>query len=295
MLKRNKGLEQRGAFTLIELLVVIAIIAILIGLLLPAVQKVRGAAARIQCSNNIKQICLGMHNSADTNGRFPPLFGFFPGMADTAGNAYGIWSYHLLPFIEQKNLYDYSLGADGKYRSTNGAGSNGAAGKVVKTYLCPSDPSSPGSGIQEWGWGCLGYSANFMVLGQPSNQQTGGIAGWQGSANLNSTFVDGTSNTLLIGEKYCRCNGQGAVWGISWVGDGWTPMFAGYNQGKWQQNPAPPISGNCDPTYIQSSHAGGMNAGLADGSVRFLTTGMSQPTWWAACTPAGGETLGNDF
>jgi len=295
MLQRNKGLGQRGAFTLIELLVVIAIIAILIGLLLPAVQKVRAAAARMSCQNNLKQIGIAMHNCHDSNGKFPPLFGFFPGTGDTVGNVYGIWSYHLLPFLEQQSLYNASLGGDGKYRSTNGPGTNGAAGNAVKTYLCPSDPSSPSSGIQEWGWGCLGYSANFMVLGQPSNAVTGGIAGWQGQANLSSSFPDGTSNTVLLGEKYCRCNGQGAVWGISWVGDGWTPMFAGYNQGRWQQNPSPPISSACDPTYIQSSHTGGMNACLADGSVRFLNSGMSQTTWWAACTPAGGDLAGSDF
>jgi len=283
--------NQRKAFTLIELLVVIAIIAILIGLLLPAVQKVREAAARLQCANNLKQIGIGMHNSHDTNGKFPPLFGFYPGTQNTPGNAYGIWSYHLLPFIEQQALYNSSVDASGYYRSTNGSGTNGAAGKPVKTYLCPSDGSSPP--VQEWGWGCLGYSANFMVLGQPSNQQTGGITGYQGQANLASSFPDGTSNTLLAGEKYCRCNGQGAVWGISWVGDGWTPMFAGYNQGMWQQRPTPPISAACDPMYIQSSHTGGMNACLADGSVRFLSSSMSQPTWWAACTPSGGETNSN--
>ena len=106
-----------------------------------------------------------------------------------------------------------------------------------------------------------------------------------------TSITDGLSNTLMFGEKYCRCNGQGAVWGITWVGDGWTPVFAGYNKNKWQQNPMPPKSSSCDPTTISSSHTGGMNACLADGSVKFLSSGLDPTTWWSLCTPQGNEAI----
>jgi prepilin-type N-terminal cleavage/methylation domain-containing protein len=151
----------RSAFTLVELLVVIAIIAILIGLLLPAVQRVREAAARSTCTNNIKQIVLGYHNCNDTHGRLPPAMGTFPPpdisnqlgteVAPNNGNSF----FFLLPFIEASTIYKNSAGIAGTtpgsantaYAGVNWAGFNSQFSEPIKVFQCPSDPSNPSQGF----------------------------------------------------------------------------------------------------------------------------------------------------
>src|SRR5690349_8106201 len=142
------------AFTLIELLVVIAIIAVLIGLLLPAVQKIREAANRMKCANNLKQIGLALHNYNDTNGALPPIL-----EKTVAGGLY--WTpfwYNVYPHIEQDALYQRAL------NSTAGWGANNHA-TPVKLLLCPSDPTAPGGLVTtgQPGWAGAGYAPNYLL------------------------------------------------------------------------------------------------------------------------------------
>ncbi len=291
---------RRTGFTLIELLVVIAIIAVLIGLLLPAVQKVREAAARVRCANNLKQLGLAAHTAHDSAGSIPPGLGYWPGRS-----AYGTYHFHLLPYIEQNALYQQS-----QYGGFYFVANNQVFAQPLKMFTCPSDPSAPSDGTAKDmvgnSWGTTSYAVNVQVVCKVRSNGT--ITSAENHARLTGSFPDGTSNTVLLTEKYAQCFNNnypagGTFWGYFYTGAGLNPYhpgFAiswnGYSYGpasKFLVQPAP-YNGGCDPTMASSPHAGGIQIGLADGSVRFLNSNITPYTWWYMCTPAGGEVLAAD-
>jgi prepilin-type N-terminal cleavage/methylation domain-containing protein len=256
---------HRRGFTLIELLVVIAIIAILIGLLLPAVQKVREAAARTQSSNNLKQMALGFHDMASSNNDgFCPGYGTFPG---TTGTAYP-WTFNLLPYIEQQNVYN-----------------NLATTSVIKPYIAPADPTNGST------FAYTSYAANSLVFPVASY-----------GSNLKSTFTDGTSQTIMLAERYA-VSSTGAPTGAAthfwYPGTLTTEVLFTPSTSLTTAVPYPfqvkPATTLVYDYVPQGMSSGGLQIALADGSVRSCSSSLSQQTWYYACTPNGGEVLGSNW
>lgn len=305
------------AFTLIELLVVIAIIAILIGLLLPAVQKVRDAAARLSCQNNVKQISLALVNYEGSFQRFPNSNTFAP---DTLHG----WTALILPYIEQETVRNIYNRNSNWYASDNEV----ARKSKVKTFLCPSanesrEGSSAISGVagSPFAGAVMDYT-NISVIGQPLMaflnypDPASYATTWRGIMSSTGSSVnqitDGLSNTILIAEDAGRpeywvkgkrvtnlvpisfpAGGNGVT-----IGGVWADHQKGFGvEGTTADGLTVigPCAINCNNSFeIYGFHSGGANVALADGSVRFLRDSMPIKTLAALCTRAAGEVIQDD-
>lgn len=274
----------RPALTLIEILVVVAIIAVLIGLLLPAVQKIRTTAARIQSQNKLRQIIIATHNYSAANDGNVPSYGTLQPLRLADGTFTA-----LLPFLEADRTLTYSPPRPTPY---------------VPAYLSPSDPTfTPALSNPDF-TGDASYAANCHAF--------------RVGSRLPASYPDGTSATLAFGERYARCKNTGASWSLPYIdyqvtfpdgppdrratfadpmiiediqpivtATGTRPSVSGLT---FQQQP--PID-QCDFRILQTPHPGGLPVALMDGSVRTLRHGVAEPVFWAAVTPAGGEVFGD--
>lgn len=327
-----KPMSPRPAFTLIELLVVIAILAILIGLLLPAVQKVREAASRLKCLNNLKQIGLGLHNYHAAYGHFPP--GFTASTTPTTSLQQSDftpgWSffYHILPHIGQENLHRSINPKLSILDPANKAGRE----TIVPIYVCPSDDiprliNITDSGNTTWippnTFAYPSPSSPLTVLGQASVSSYAGCLrtlGYEeqpftGVFHRNSKIrvgdiTDGSSNTIGVGERTSRFSTN------SWVGPVWQQETV-YAPTAPRYNPSQP-SFQCRATTTAvlvhvritslqpnhpdnssgsffSSHSGGSQFLNMDGSCRFISSSVSIENYRALCSRNGGEVLVGDF
>jgi prepilin-type N-terminal cleavage/methylation domain-containing protein/prepilin-type processing-associated H-X9-DG protein len=301
------------AFTLIELLVVIAIIAVLIGLLLAAVQKIREAAARMSCQNNLKQITLATINCADTNQQvLPPGTGRYPNQTYAVGNGNGSTFFHILPYIEQDNAYKATYSPQGDPHGGNAFLPDytpywNNIKLNTKIYTCPSDPTSSYP-MSVWTASVIGKSG---YISYASNGQIFSGNGWFSYPPVvvpyyryPASITDGTSNTIFFTENYAECTLVWYDWGPT-ISDATLAVL--YGPGAQPTGPAAmflvrpqPANLPCVTTGLQfnvavSPHTGGINVGMGDGSVRFVSQGTSPTTWWAAMTMNGGEVLGPDW
>ncbi|MCI0376238.1 MAG: DUF1559 domain-containing protein [Gemmataceae bacterium] len=273
-------MSRRQGLTLIELLVVLGIFGVLLGLLIPAVQKVREAAIRTQSMNNLRQIVLASHHFASAHrDRLPSI--------DGQSNPWPTFV-AIIPFLEQGG-FDvratlHKLGYT----------------PVVPMFLSPADPT----------WDSGGPFKDYPLSSYAANAQA-----LRHAPSLKATFRDGTSNTIAFAEHYSTC---GEKWFGVWTsfheqgfsrratfadggpnisskgpscGDFW-PDPKGFPKVTFQAAPHP---SKCDPRLAQTPHTGGMLVALADGSSRILGAGISSQTYWSLVTPAGSEILQNDW
>lgn len=279
--------RQHNAYSLVELLVVFGIISVAIGITLGVISRIRLAALQAQSANNYRQIGLAVQNyCSDHGGKLPAEYNdTFPGCGPM---------FSLLPYIEQGNYYAQVVNA-------NGSVGNNA---VVKPYINPMDPTI----TEEFSTGLSSYGMNAMMLRK--------------RGTITQIIPDGTSNTIMFAEHYAHnCGGAEYSWftadvityynpvlhitvtvrraTFSDLGDV-TPVTAGNPPTTTPSRPdqtfqVHPNINVCNPTIPQTPQSSGMLVLLADGSVRNIASGIAATTFWSAVTPAGGETLGEDW
>jgi len=283
---------RRGAFTLIELLVVIAIIAILIGLLLPAVQKVREAASRVQCQNNLKQMGVAVHGFHDARGSFPHG-GTIPWAGGGSLNDAG-WAYQILPHIEQDNVarLAYSSAEAVGIKIYNCPARRGVTivnGCALMDYAAATPADAPNSWDQFWYGNIWGIPTGAVYRGVIARKM---VSGTPVTAGVTFTSItDGTSNTLLISEKRLDTNNyRNGDWhdDQGWI-DGWDPDTIRYTGYLPQRDTRGGVSGY----EFGSAHTAGIQALLADGSVRGIGWSVDPRTFNLLGNRMDGQTLGN--
>jgi len=295
--------RTRRGFTLIELLVVIAIIAILIGLLLPAVQKIRAAAARIKCANNLKQIGLAMHNYHDRYSRLPPGYETrFAANGDEIGPGWG-WATHILPDLEQDPLYrQIRLDLD----IADPANANVRV-QSLKMFLCPSDldveqfdvKAEDGSVVTR-----VAHAHYVAMFGHGEFDQYPALGIFYRNSRTKLTDIkDGTSNTIMVGERastlalptWTGCITGGATWPIDPSGGTEGPQALCLGHTGEDDEIHTPNSANLHVGDFSSKHTSGVNFLLADGSVRIIRDTVPPATWKALGTRQMGEVFSGDY